>query len=123
MIHWAVNNGLFPPDQSFIGISLDNPESVEGHKCRPIPEDFDKKKHNDMQFKKLDGGLYALSRFYETPEKLNLAYLYMFEQWLPNSGYDVDYDRYNLEFNKNNPADDPEGKCKVDLFVPIKKDI
>jgi len=128
LIHWAVNNGLFPPDQSFIGISLDNPESVEGHKCRhdacvTIQKDFDKKKHNDMQFKKLDGGLYTLYRSYDTPEKLNLAYLYMFEQWLPNSDYDVDYHRYNLEFNKNNPADDPEGKCKVDLFVPIKKDI
>lgn len=128
LIYWAVNNGLFPPNQRFIGISLDNPKIVEGHNCRhdacvTIPEDFDKKKHNDMQYKMLDGGLYALYQFYDTPEKLNLAYQFIFEQWLPNSDYDGDYDRYNLEFNMNNPEDDPERKCKVDLFVPIKKGI
>ncbi len=128
LIDWAAGNGLFPPNQVFIGISLDNPEFVESHNCRhdacvTIPEGFDKSKHKNMQFKKLDGGQYVLYPFYDAPEKLNFSYQYMYEQWLPNSEYDADFNRYNLEFNLNNPADDPEGKCKVNLFVPIKKRI
>ncbi len=45
----------------------------------------------------------------------------MYAEWLPNSEYDADYDRDNLEFCLNNVAEDLEGKLKVDLFVPIKK--
>ena len=126
LMHWAYENGFFPPHQSFIGISLDDPNIVESNKCRhdacvTIPEGFDKTKHKNMQFKKLDGGQYALYGFYDSPEKLNSAYKYMFEHWLPISNYDADHARYNLEFNMNNPVEDPEGKLKVDLFVPIKK--
>jgi DNA gyrase inhibitor GyrI len=95
------SNGLYAPKQSFIGISLDNPDLVESHNCRhdacvTIPEGFEKKKNNDIQFKTLDGGQYALYQFYDTPEKLNLAYRYMYGQWLPNSEYEADFDRYNL---------------------------
>ncbi|TDL60873.1 AraC family transcriptional regulator [Rhodococcus qingshengii] len=128
LMHWANKNGIFPTHQSFIGISLDNPDFVESNNCRhdacvTIPEGFEKEKHNNMQFKKIDGGQYALYQFYDKPEKLNLAYKYMFGQWLQNSDYDADYDRYNLEFGMNNPWEDPEGKLNVDLFVPIKKRI
>ncbi|PLR92032.1 AraC family transcriptional regulator [Bacillus sp. T33-2] len=126
LINWAINNGLFPPDQSYIGISLDNPDLVESKDCRhdacvTIPSGFDKENHSDMQFKTLDGGQYALYPFYDTPEKLNLAYEYMYGEWIPASEYEADYDRNNLEVNMNNPSEDPEGKCKVDLFVPVKK--
>ncbi|QCR31157.1 GyrI-like domain-containing protein [Lysinibacillus sp. SGAir0095] len=128
LIDWAMTNGLFPPHQSFIGISLDNPDLVEPNQCRhdacvTIPESFEKEKHPDVQFRKLDGGLYALHSFYDTPEKLNGVYQYMFGQWLPHSEYESDNNRFPLEFNMNNLAEDPEGKCKVDLYVPIKKKI
>ncbi|WP_342598856.1 GyrI-like domain-containing protein [Psychrobacillus sp. FSL H8-0483] len=126
LIQWSVNNDLFPPHQHFIGISLDNPSLVEGDNCRhdacvTIPKDFEKENHSDMQFKRLDGGLYAFYPFYDAPEKLNLSYEYMYKNWLPNTDYEADYDRYNLEFNMNNPAADPEGKCKIDLYVPVKE--
>ncbi|MEK4029195.1 MULTISPECIES: GyrI-like domain-containing protein [Bacillaceae] len=125
LIDWAANNGLFPPKQSFIGISLDNPSIVESHSCRhdacvTIPQDFETEKHKQVQFRKLAGGVYAVYSFCDAPEKLNAAYQYMFEDWLPRSVYQADYERHNLEFNLNNPAEDPEGKCKVDLYVPIR---
>ncbi|MBT2689428.1 GyrI-like domain-containing protein [Bacillus sp. ISL-47] len=126
LISWASSNGLFPPEQSFIGISLDNPELLERRDCRhdacvTIPDGFDKEKHKEIKFKKLSGGDYALYPFYDTPDNLNSAYQYMFGEWLPKSEYDPDYDRYNLEYNMNNPAEDTEGKCKVDLYVPVRK--
>ncbi|MGA5687600.1 AraC family transcriptional regulator [Cytobacillus pseudoceanisediminis] len=128
LISWANTNGLMPPKQSFIGISLDNPELVESKDCRhdacvTIPDGFDKEKHQEVKFRKLPGGDYALYRFYDIPDKLNGAYQYMFGEWLPNSEYEPDYDRHNLEFNLNNPAEDEEGKCKVDLYVPVRKRI
>jgi DNA gyrase inhibitor GyrI len=126
LIQWAISNGLYPPEQSFIGISLDNPDLVESNECRhdacvSIPDGFDIEKHKDMNFRKLDGGQYAVYPFYDTTEKLKFAYQYMYEEWLPNSDFVADYGRFNLEFNMNNPSEDPEGKCKVDLYVPIKE--
>lgn len=127
LIKWALENDLFPPERSFIGISLDNPQYVEPDNCRhdacvTIPEGFEKDRHKDLQFKSIDGGLYALYPFYDVPVELNSAYQYMYSQWLPdNEEYEADFNRDNIEFNLNNPAEDPEGKCKVDLYVPIKK--
>ncbi|MGE7881804.1 AraC family transcriptional regulator [Bacillus sp. NPDC094077] len=125
LLNWANENKLYPPKQSFIGISLDNPELIEGCKCRhdacvTIPENFDKERHHDVQFKRLDGGQYALYHFYDKPHKLNIAYQYVYEEWLPNNEYNADYDRDNLEFCMNNVTEDLEGNLKVDLFVPIK---
>ncbi|MEJ9269887.1 GyrI-like domain-containing protein, partial [Bacillus thuringiensis] len=105
--------------------SLDNPELVASHKCRhdacvTIPENFDKEKYHDVQFKRLDGGTYGLYQFYGEPHKLSEAYQYMYAEWLPNSEYDADYDRDNLEFCLNNVPEDLEGKLKVDLFVALK---
>jgi DNA gyrase inhibitor GyrI len=128
LMSWALRNSLYPPKQSFIGISLDNPDLVKSINCRhdacvTIPEDFEKEKHQDdgIQFRRLAGGLYALYPFYDTPEKLNLAYQFIYKDWLENSDYHADYDRENLEFNLNNPSENPEGKCRVDLYVPIAR--
>jgi len=126
LINWATSNGLYPPQQSFIGISLDNPDQVESKDCRhdacvTLPEGFNKENHKEIKFRKLEDGQYALYSFYDKPEKLNVAYQYMFSEWLPNSDYEADYERHNLEFNMNNPSEDPEGKCRVELFIPVKK--
>ncbi|PGQ05923.1 AraC family transcriptional regulator, partial [Bacillus thuringiensis] len=72
LLNWSIENNLYPPEQSFIGISLDNPELVASHKCRhdacvTIPENFDKEKYQDVQFKRLDGGTYGLYQFYGEP--------------------------------------------------------
>lgn len=122
---WANQHALTPMNQYFIGISLDDPGAVEEFACRydacvTIPTDFDKEGHQEMKFQKLPGGLYALYQFYDTIDKLGLIYHSLFGQWLPNSEYDAD-DRPCLEFCMNDPSNDPEGKCKVDLYLPIKK--
>lgn len=124
LLQWAHNNELLPPIQQFIGISLDNPEQVVGEKCRhdacvTIPPGFDKTIHHDVSFKKLSGGTYAVYSFYDTPDKLNEVYQYMYTKWLQDKGVSPDFSRDNLEFNLNNPAEDPDGKCKVDVYVPF----
>ncbi|WP_243735218.1 AraC family transcriptional regulator [Paenibacillus turpanensis] len=121
---WAGKHGLTPLNHYFIGISLDDPNAVDEFACRydacvTLPEGFEKKEEGDIRFKTLPGGEYALFQFYDTIDKLGITYQSIFGQWLPNSNYEAD-DRPCLEFCMNDPSMDEEGKCKVDLYVPIK---
>ena len=125
LMHWSAANGLFPPAQSVIGVSLDNPDAVAPSAfrydaCVTIPEGFDKAGHSEVQFQTLPGGLFARFPFYDTIDRLCVAYQTVYEDWLPNSGYAAD-DRLPLEFSLNNPAEDPEGKCRADVYIPIVK--
>ncbi|WP_340395389.1 AraC family transcriptional regulator [Paenibacillus sp. FSL E2-0177] len=120
---WVEKNDL-PSTEYFIGISLDDPSVTDEYSCRydaciTIPEEFVKEGDSGVEFKTLSGGLYALYSFYDTIDKLAIAYQSVYGQWLPNSDYEPD-DRYALEFCMNDPYTDPEGKAKVDLYIPIK---
>ncbi|WP_227011522.1 GyrI-like domain-containing protein [Paenibacillus lutimineralis] len=55
-------------------------------------------------------------QFYDIPDKLGITYQSIFAQWLPNSEYDPG-ERPCLEFCMNDPSTDPDGKCKVDLYI------
>lgn len=125
---WANQQGLTSKHHFFIGISLDDGNLVEEHACRydacvTVPSGFERHEHNEhVEFKTLSGGMYALYQYYDTIEKFVLAYQSVYSLWLPNSEYDAD-DRPCLEFCRNDPAKDKEGKCKVDLYIPIKQRI
>lgn len=122
---WAHEHQLYPPEQYFIGISLDDPNTTEELACRydacvTLPAQFIKQADAVVQFKQLPGGLYGKYVFYDTLDKFAIAYQSVFGQWLPNSEYEPD-DRDCLEFCMNDPSTDPEGKAKVDLYIPIRK--
>lgn len=122
---WAGKNGLFPPEHTFIGISLDDPSVTEEFACRydacvTIPDELNKEAHSEVDFTRLPGGLYGMYQFYDTVDNFAITYQSIFGQWLPKSEYEPD-DRYCLEYCMNNPSEDPEGKAKIDLYVPIKK--
>lgn len=123
---WSHKRKLYPPEQQFIGISLDDPAVVAEEACRydacvTLPAGFDKRADasDNVQFKQLSGGLYGKYSFYDTLDKFALVYQSLFGQWLPYSEYEPD-DRDCLEFCMNDPSTDPEGKAKVDLYIPIK---
>lgn len=122
---WAYQRGLLPPGQTFIGVSLDDPSVVPEKECRydacvTLPSDFDKGAEGEIQYKQLAGGLYGKYSFYDTLDKFAIAYSSLFAQWLPNSEYEPD-DRDCLEYCLNDPSQDPEGKAKIDLYIPIKQ--
>ncbi|OBZ07612.1 transcriptional regulator [Bacillus sp. FJAT-27264] len=122
---WASQQGLTPRQHSFIGISWDDLNFTDEMACRydaciTLPGGFQQHGHApEIQFQTFSGGLYAVYPYYDTVEKFVLAYQNVFNLWLPNSQYEAD-DRPSLEFCLNDPAQDPEGKVKVDLYVPIK---
>ena len=125
LLKWVSVNNLFRRDAEFIGMSLDDPESTEDDACRhdaciTLPEGFDEQNHPEVNFKTIDGGLYAVYRFYDTVDKMLLAFRSLYGEWLPQSGYEAD-NKPPLEINLNNPADDPEGKGKCDICIPVVK--
>ncbi|MFB9324812.1 GyrI-like domain-containing protein [Paenibacillus aurantiacus] len=124
---WAERHRIFPPEQQFMGISLDDPSVTDEYACRylacvTVPDAIRLAGCGDPQvaFQTLPGGLYARYKFYDTIDKFAFAYQSVYGGWLPNSEYEPD-DRHALEFCMNNPATDPEGKTKVDLYVPIRR--
>ncbi|MEK4009349.1 AraC family transcriptional regulator [Paenibacillus sp. FSL H3-0333] len=123
---WAAQQGFHPANQQFIGISLDDGELTEESACRydacvTLPEGFEREApRKEVEYKTLSGGLYAVYSYYDTVDRFVLAYDTMFSVWLPRSGYEAD-DRPCLEFCLNDPAQDPQGKCMVDLYVPIRR--
>ncbi|WP_242615106.1 AraC family transcriptional regulator [Paenibacillus solani] len=124
LLAWTNQHQLYPPNQQFIGISLDDTSITEEYECRydacvTIPHSFVKEHDSEIQFRILPGGLYGMFHFYDTVDKLGIFYQSIFGQWFPNSEYEPD-ERECLEFCMNNPFEDPEGKAKVDLYVPIR---
>ncbi|WP_405107198.1 AraC family transcriptional regulator [Paenibacillus sp. FSL K6-1217] len=123
--HWSAQQGLHPANQQFIGISLDDTEYVDESVCRydaciTLPDGFKRDaQRKEVEYKTLSGGLYAVYSYYDTVDRFVLAYDTMFSVWLPRSGYEAD-DRPCLEFCLNDPAQDPQGKCMVGLYVPIR---
>lgn len=124
---WSEAHGI-SPDQQYIGISLDDVRLNDEMACRydacvtlPAEYEFAQEKHSkEAHVKTISGGLYAVYPYDDTVERFVLAYQNVYALWLPSSGYEAD-DRPSLEFCLNDPAKDPEGKCKVDLYVPVKK--
>ncbi|MEW9106896.1 GyrI-like domain-containing protein [Paenibacillus sp.] len=122
---WVQEQGLVASERSFIGVSLDDGNEVEECACRydacvTLPLGFAKQEHKDILYGALPGGMYAVYPYYDTVANFVLAYETMFRLWLPSSGYEAD-DRPCLEFCLNDPKQDEEGKCRVDLHIPIRK--
>ncbi|UQZ34879.1 transcriptional regulator [Paenibacillus sp. PK3_47] len=122
---WAKRQGITPDNAYFIGISRDDPDLVEDQACRydacvTLPDGFAQQDYEaSIEFATLPGGPCAVYSFYDTTDKLVLAYQQVFSNWLPHSGYEAD-DRPCLEFCLNDPAQDKEGKCRADLYIPVK---
>lgn len=126
LMEWSFSKGLFPPAQDFIGISLDNPSLVTPENCRhdaciTLPSNFKKEEHKEIKYQTLEGGLFALCSYYGEPQNLQIAYDQVYVQWLPASDFEPDFNRSNLEFSRNNPAEDSKSYAKVDLYIPIKE--
>jgi AraC family transcriptional regulator len=124
LLAWAGKRGLSPPRAMFIGISRDDPATTGEDECRHdacvvLPEDFAETDEDGVQYADIPAGKYGQYLFYDTIDKLAIAFRALYGEWLPQSGYTPD-DRPVLEINLNNPAEDPEGKGKCLVCIPIK---
>lgn len=126
LVRWSNENGLYPSNSRYIGASLDDAYEVPEDKCRhdacvTIPEVFNKEEHSEVEYKTLKGGLYGVYIFYDTVDKLPLAFNNLYKSWLPDSGFQLDFDnRPALDIPRNNSQIDPVGKSRIDICIPIK---
>ncbi len=125
LLKWVEAKDLFKTNPLFIGISRDDPATTEENACRhdacvTLPGDFNEEADgSEVLYDRIASGKYAIYEFYDTIDKLGLVYRNLFIEWLPQSDYEMDC-RPCLEINLNNPADDPEGKSRCNICIPIK---
>lgn len=120
---WAGPRGLVRPSQTkFMGVYYDNPDVTDEAKlrvdvCITVPEDT--LVDGEIGKTTIPGGRYAIGHFELLPTEYEEAWGAIMGGWLPESGYQCD-DRPCFELYLNDPKEHPEGKCIVDIHVPVK---
>lgn len=119
---WAGPRGLMTKAPKFLSVYYDDPKVTEDEKlrvdvCLVVPEDT--KVEGEVGKMTLEKGKYAVAHFELRPDEYEKAWNQIYGEWLPKSGYQPD-DRPCFELYLNDPKQHPEGKCIVDIHVPVK---
>lgn len=68
---------------------------------------------------RIGGGKFAVAHFELKNDEYSAAWSKFMGEWFPKSGYQPD-DRLCFEHYLNDPNQHPEGKCIVDICMPVK---
>jgi AraC family transcriptional regulator len=66
----------------------------------------------------IPAGKYAFARFELLHDEYQQAWDIVYRDWLPGSGFQPD-DRSCFEIYYNDPKTHPEGRCIVDICIPV----
>lgn len=103
---YSKNSEIFNPETEFEKWAV-----VEVSKSDNIPAEMKSYEH--------EGGLYAVFQHKGLPSQFPATFKFIFEEWLPNSEYELD-EREHFELlgekYKNNDPDSEE-----EIYIPIKK--
>ncbi len=118
---WAGPRGHLGADNRIIIVYHDNPEITSEEKlrisvCLPVPQGT--KVDGEVGSMTIAGGRYAVARFELATDEYQAAWDSVYGDWLPGSGYQPD-DRPPFELYCSDPKDHPEGKCIVDICLPV----
>jgi AraC family transcriptional regulator len=123
LMAWAGPRGLlrFPETQA-MSVYHDDPNVTEEDKlrtsaCITVPEDTPV--DGEIGKMTVTGGAYAVARFELTADQYSDAWNAVMGDWLPESGYQP-ADGACYELYHNDPKQHPEGKCIVDICIPVK---
>jgi AraC family transcriptional regulator len=120
---WAGPRGLIkPPETQFLCVYYDDPDITPEEKlrvdvCMTVPEDT--AVEGEVGAATIQGGKYAVGHFELLPPEYEAAWASIMGHWLPQSGYQCD-DKPCYELYLNDPKQHPEGRCVVDICVPVK---
>ncbi len=120
---WAGPRDLIkPPETQFLCLYYDDPDITPEEKlrvdvCMTVPEHT--AVDGEVSAATIEGGKYAVGCFELLPTEYEEAWATLLGHWLPQSGYQCDdkpcYERY-----LNDPKQHPEGRCVVEICVPVK---
>jgi AraC family transcriptional regulator len=122
LFQWAGPRGLCREGMQILTVYHDNPDVTDEDKLRisvSLSVDEDTPVDGSIGKMALPGGAYAVARFELGPDQYEEAWTSVYGGWLPQSGYQPD-DRPALELYHSDPKQHPEGKCVVDICVPVK---
>lgn len=120
---WGAQRGLTQPRRTMYGISQDNPEITPPERCRydccvEVDASFDPEGIVGVQ--DLAGGRYACALFTGTGATIAQAWMTLYGQWMPSSGWQAG-DGPALElYDKDFVMDETTGQFSCLLCVPIK---
>lgn len=123
LMKWAGPRQLFIPGETeMLTIYHDSPEITEEEKlrisvCMTVPEGTETE--GDIGSMKLPAGRYAVAEFNIDMEQYGDAWNTLFAGWLPESGYQC-ADGPCYELYLNDPGEDPEGKHRIAIHLPVQ---
>jgi len=115
-------NKLFSMKMDSFGISYDNPEVTESHKCRyeacvSIPHEA--KPEGRVGVKEIEGGVFAVFRLKGPFSQFSNAYNAIFREWYPSSGKELREAPIREKYINYTEKRKPE-KYITDLYIPVK---
>ena len=123
LMTWAGPRGLIRfPETQMMTVYYDDPEITEDAKLRVdacITVPVNTPVEGEIGRMAIPGGKYAVAHFELKDDEYGDAWNTLFGGWLPESGYQP-ADGPSYELYLNDPKQHPEGKCIVDICVPVK---
>ena len=120
---WCAQRDLRPPQHDMFGSSQDNPEITPADKLRYdccVSVDADFKPEGEFGVQDFAGGKYACAPFEGTNADIHQAWMNLYGQWLPQSGWQADdkpgIERYGADFR----MDPATGIFNCLLCVPVR---
>lgn len=115
--------GLLGGDAKMIGVSYDDPdvvaqEHLRYEACISIDEVF--ATTDDIGFKTIEGGRYAVTTHIGPYERLNETYQKLFGQWLSQSEHES-ADKPCIEIYLNDPESTEPDELITDIYLPLKE--
>lgn len=123
LMTWAGPRGLVgTPQAQLLAVYHDDPEVTEEAKlrtsmCLTVPKDTEV--DGEVGQMTLAAGQYAVGHFELAQDEYEQAWNALYGGWLPDSGFQPD-DGPCYEVYKNDPKQHPEGKCLIDICIPVK---
>lgn len=123
LYRWAGPRGLLEnPDRREIVVYHDSPGLTDDMKLRisagiTVPPGTEVE--GEVGLMTLPGGKYVLARFRPAVSEYGLAWLWVFGEWMPGSGWQP-ADGASFEMYNPDEKADEEGRCNVDICVPVE---
>jgi AraC family transcriptional regulator len=120
---WCQQHALPRPGHAFIGIAQDDPDITHPRHCRydccvKVPDTL--RTVGGVSFQSFAGGRYGCTRFKGTATDINDAWMRLYGDWLPESGWQPD-DQPAIEiYDAGLDGDDPAGHFTCLLCLPIR---